>query len=191
MNEGTGCCSFVRNKVSLSPTRYSNIIRLYTWKSPGDRYRNQIDYIMVRSRWKSGIRKCSTYPGAECVSDHQLLVMQFKVRLKKIIHQQKKVINIPKPVRKRFKEEMQTKLVDEKTRISSNQDPNEEWEALKNIIKETVEQLQRDDTSVIQPKNHWITQRTLETIKERKRIKSRGLLTEKDSGEYRKLSKKI
>ena len=52
--------------------------RLYTWKSPGDRYRNQIDYIMVRSRWKSGIRKCSTYPGADCGSDHQLLVMQFK-----------------------------------------------------------------------------------------------------------------
>ena len=86
---------------------------------------------------------------------------------------------------------MQTKLTDEKTRISSNQDPNEEWEALKNIIKETVEQLQRDDTSVIQPKKHWITQRTFETIKERKRIKNRGLLTEEDSGEYRKLSKKI
>ena len=165
--------------------------RLYTWKSPGDRYRNQIDYIMVRSRWKSGIRKCSIYPGADCGSDHQLLVMQFKVRLKRIIHQQKKVINIPKPVKKRFRGEMQTKLTDEKTRISSNQDPNEEWEALKNIIKETVEQLQRDDTSVIQPKKHWITQRTLEIIKERKRIKNRGLLTEEDSGEYRKLSKKI
>ncbi|XP_072757730.1 uncharacterized protein [Anoplolepis gracilipes] len=165
--------------------------RLYTWKSPGNRYRNQIDYIMVRSRCKSSIRNCRTYPRADCGSDHQLLVMQFKIRFKKIKHLQKKAINIPEPMREKFREEIQNKLMDGKARITSNKDPNKEWEALKDIIKEAAERLQQDDTLTIQPNKHWITQRTLDTIKERKKIKNKGLLTEKDSNVYRKLSKKI
>ena len=29
--------------------------RLYTWKSPGDGYRNQIDYLMINERYKDSI----------------------------------------------------------------------------------------------------------------------------------------
>ncbi|KAL0810291.1 hypothetical protein ABMA28_010450 [Loxostege sticticalis] len=56
--------------------------RLYTWTSPGGRYKNQIDYILVGSRWKSSVRNVKTYPGAECGSDHRLLIMKFALRLK-------------------------------------------------------------------------------------------------------------
>ena len=54
---------------------------LYTWKSPGDRYRNQIDYIMIRKRWKSSITNCKTFPGADCDTDHILLVAKICVKL--------------------------------------------------------------------------------------------------------------
>ena len=46
---------------------------LYTWISPGDKYRNQIDYIMVKKRWKSSITNCKTYPGADYDTDHSCL----------------------------------------------------------------------------------------------------------------------
>ena len=58
--------------------------RLYTWKSPGDMYRNQIDYyIMTRRRFKNSVKDCRTYPGADINSDHCLLVSEMVLRLKK------------------------------------------------------------------------------------------------------------
>jgi len=64
--------------------------RLYTWTSPGGKYRNQIDYILINKRWASSIKSCKTLPGADCGSDHQLLTAQIKVKLKKMKNQ-----NIP------------------------------------------------------------------------------------------------
>ncbi|CAB3248147.1 unnamed protein product [Arctia plantaginis] len=55
--------------------------RLYTWVSPGGKTRNQIDYIMVRSRWRSSITNAHTLPGADCGSDHQLLISKLKLKL--------------------------------------------------------------------------------------------------------------
>ena len=33
--------------------------RLYKWKSPGDLYRNQFDYIITKSRFKNNITRCN------------------------------------------------------------------------------------------------------------------------------------
>ena len=56
--------------------------RLYTWVSPGDRTRNQIDYIMVKRRWRSLLLGVKTRPSADCGSDHQLLNAKIKIRLR-------------------------------------------------------------------------------------------------------------
>ena len=52
--------------------------RLYTWTSPDGQYRNQIDYILCGQRWRSSIASAKTRPGAECGSDHELLVANFR-----------------------------------------------------------------------------------------------------------------
>jgi len=57
--------------------------RLYTWTSPDGNTRNQIDYISIAQRWKTSLMNCRTYPGADCNTDHQLLVVTVKVRLAK------------------------------------------------------------------------------------------------------------
>jgi len=57
--------------------------RLYTWTSPDGNNRNQIDYISIAQRWKTSFMNCRTYPGADCDTDHQLLVATLKVRLAK------------------------------------------------------------------------------------------------------------
>ena len=54
--------------------------RLYTWTSPDGQYRNQIDYILCSQRWRSSIQSVKTRPGADCGSDHELLIA--KCRLK-------------------------------------------------------------------------------------------------------------
>lgn len=57
--------------------------RLYTWTSPDGHTRNQIDYFLSSIRWRRTIKKCKTYPGADGDSDHQLLMAEWKLRLKK------------------------------------------------------------------------------------------------------------
>src|SRR6218665_1449914 len=58
--------------------------RLYTWTSPDGKHRNQIDYILINKRWKSTIRDVRTKPGADCGTDHELLVATLKTKLKKL-----------------------------------------------------------------------------------------------------------
>ena len=48
--------------------------RLYTWASPDGQHQNQIDYILCSKRWRSSIQSAKTRPGADCDSDHELLM---------------------------------------------------------------------------------------------------------------------
>ena len=58
--------------------------RLYTWTSSDGQYRNQIDYILCSQRWRSSIQTAKTRPGADCGSDHELLIATFRLKLKKV-----------------------------------------------------------------------------------------------------------
>ena len=58
--------------------------RLYTWTSPDGQHRNQIDYILCSQRWRSSIQSEKTRPGADCGSDHELLITKFRFQLKKV-----------------------------------------------------------------------------------------------------------
>ena len=58
--------------------------RLYTWTSPDGQHQNQIDYILCSKRWRSSIQSAKTRPGADCGSDHELLIAKFRLKLKKV-----------------------------------------------------------------------------------------------------------
>ena len=58
--------------------------RLYTWTSPDGQHQNQIDYILCSQRWRSSIQSANTRPGADCGSDHELLIAKFRFKLKKV-----------------------------------------------------------------------------------------------------------
>ena len=58
--------------------------RLYTWTLPDGQHQNQIDYILYRQRWRSSIQSKKIRPGADCGSDHELLITRFRLKLKKI-----------------------------------------------------------------------------------------------------------
>ena len=58
--------------------------RLYTWTSPDGQHQNQIDYILCSQRWRNSIQSTKTRPGADCGSDHELLITKFRLKLKKV-----------------------------------------------------------------------------------------------------------
>ena len=48
------------------------------WSTP-----NQIDYILCSQRWRSK-QSAKTRPGGDCGSDHELLIVKFRLKLKKV-----------------------------------------------------------------------------------------------------------
>ena len=58
--------------------------RLYTWTLPDGQYQNQIDYILCSQRWRNSIQLTQIRHGADCGSDHQLLIAKFRLKLKKV-----------------------------------------------------------------------------------------------------------
>ena len=43
-----------------------------------------MDYILCSQRWRSSIQSAKTRPGADCGSDHELLIAKFRLKLKKV-----------------------------------------------------------------------------------------------------------
>ena len=58
--------------------------RLYTWTSPGGQHRDQIDYILCSQTWRSSIQSGKTRAGADCGSDHELYIVKFRLKFKKV-----------------------------------------------------------------------------------------------------------
>ena len=58
--------------------------RLYTWISLNGQHQNQIDYILYSQRDRSSIQSAKTRPGADCGSDHGLLIAKFRLKLNKV-----------------------------------------------------------------------------------------------------------
>ena len=58
--------------------------RLYTRTSPDGQYWNQINYILCSQRFRSSIQSAKTRPGADCGSDHELLLAKFRLKLNKV-----------------------------------------------------------------------------------------------------------
>ena len=46
-------------------------------------HRNEIDYILCSQTWRNFIQSAKTRPGADCGSDHELLIAKFRLKLKK------------------------------------------------------------------------------------------------------------
>ena len=71
------------NALVIANTLSQHKRRLYTWTSPEGQYWNQIDYILCSWRWRSSIQSVKTRLGADCGSDHELLIAKIRLKLKK------------------------------------------------------------------------------------------------------------
>ena len=54
--------------------------RLYTWTSPDGQHQNQIYNTLCSQRWTRSIQLAKTRLGADCGSDHELLIAKFRLK---------------------------------------------------------------------------------------------------------------
>ena len=73
-----------RNKLCIMNTWFKNPeIRKYTWRAPGDCNRYQLDYTIVSEQYKNSVKDAHAYPGADIDSDHNLVMMKIRLRMKR------------------------------------------------------------------------------------------------------------
>ena len=72
--------------VSANTFGHHKASRRWTWHSPNGQHHNQVDYILVRKRFRSGVNivRTRSFPGADIGNDHDLLMVTFHLRLKRI-----------------------------------------------------------------------------------------------------------
>ena len=72
--ECTGCSKHPL-PITQEKTLHVDVIR---WSTP------KSDYILCSQKWRSSIQSAKTRPGADCGSDHQLLIVKFRLKLRKV-----------------------------------------------------------------------------------------------------------
>jgi len=56
-------------------------IHKYTWTSPDGKTHNQIDHVLIDRRWQSCVLDVRSFRGAECNTDHYLVIAKVRERL--------------------------------------------------------------------------------------------------------------
>ena len=155
-------------------------VHKYTWTSPGDRVRNQIDHICISKKFRRSLLDVRTKRGADCSSDHNLVISQLQLKLKYIPNEntRREKYNVNKLVNPEIKNSFVLKLSNKFAPLAVDDDedeiPAEEnnvenvWETIKKgyneVCKEVLERKKREE-------EEWLSVESLNLIEERKEIK--------------------
>lgn len=148
--------------------------RLWTWKSPGGQYKNQIDYVTINKRFRNAVTQCKTYPGADCGRgcDHTPVVAEIRVKLKNGRTPHRREIrnwNLLK------REDIKTAFeIEVRNRYDALQDEGEheiegKWKNLQQSLLGAVEELVPCERR--RAKQKWMTEDILNLMEERRLLK--------------------
>lgn len=160
--------------------------RLYTWKSPGDQTRNQIDYVLINQRYRNLILNCTTYPSADCNTDHILLVASCRLRLRKKVEIQrnKTTKRIDMEQLKKKSAQFSRILEGKAEQVGNEEGVENQWQAWKTAVKETLKET-IGEPRTRKKRKLWMTDEILDRMDERRRI------TDRNSAQYKEANKRI
>jgi len=70
-----------KNLVAKSTMPTQRNIHKYTWTSPDGKTHNQIDHILIDSRWHSSVMDLRSFRRADCYTDHYLVIAKVRESL--------------------------------------------------------------------------------------------------------------
>jgi len=143
--------------------------RFYTWISPDGQHQNQIDYIICSKRWRSSIQSAKTRPGADCGSDHELLIAKFRLKLKKIGKTSRPFRYDLNPISYDYTVEVRNRFkgLDMIDRV-----PDELWTEVRDIVQETgIKTIPMEKKC---KKAKWPSREGLQIAVKRREAKSKG-----------------
>ena len=165
--------------------RHSNR-HLWTWKSPGDRYKNQIDYITINKRFRNAIQDAKTHPGADADTDHVPVYIIMKVKLKKLRirktnpKREYKVLQGPDGGAYAMEVRNRYRMLEEEMDFTEVQN---QWSGFTRATRETTEDMVPIKRKLA--KRDWMKQEILDLMEDRRKVKARDPIM------YRELDRTI
>ena len=137
--------------------------------SPDGQHQNQIDYILCNQRWRSSILSAKTRLGADCSSDHELLIAKFRIKLKK-------VGKTTRPFRYDLNQMPYNYTVEVRNKFKgldlTDRVPNELWTEVRDIVLETGIKIIPKKKKC--KKAQWLPEEALQIAVKRREAKSKG-----------------
>ncbi|XP_017302944.1 craniofacial development protein 2-like [Diaphorina citri] len=163
----------------------------HTWTSPDGNHKNQIDFICVNNRFRNSITNAKSRPGADCGSDHNPVIINLRIKLKKLMKPSiSKKWNLTKAkcpvVKNQFSSKISNKLENINKDNYQSDNINQNWTNLKEVINSTAEEVVGKDKS--KAKKKWMTQEILNLMEERKKLKNGN---EEERKKYKDLNRTI
>jgi len=151
-------------------------IHKYIWTSPDGKTHNQIDHVLIGRRWNSSVLDVRSFKGADCDTDHYLVITNVRERLAvgkqaaQRFHRQKfnlRKLNEPE-VREHYQIEITNRFAALEN-FNDDEDVNRTWENIKeNIQTSAKECLGLHELKQNKP---WFDEECLGFLYQRKRAK--------------------
>ena len=162
--------------------------RPYTWKAPGDWSRHQLEYILVKHRFRNSMKDAQTLPGADIDSDHTLLVAKYRTRLKNIIRFQKSRLRWDLEKLYTQRQKVQDNLEEKLCAIKCESGNAEvQWNNIKECMLDIISDLVGKDEK--RARKPWITQEMINKMGERRKWKN--VNNEEGRRNYRRLRNEL
>lgn len=163
--------------------------RLYTWQSPqhneNNIVRNQIDFMLINRRYRNGIQGVRAYPGADISSDHNPLIGNLHVKLKRLQKPSTTSVDIRNLKIPATLERISQRVNEEISQMSNNSTSSiqEQWSEMHNILR----RIEKEEigTRDRKGKKVWMTDEILGMMEERREQKN------KNPQKYREINRDI
>jgi len=151
-------------------------IHKYTWTSPDGKTHNQIDHLLIDRRWQSSVLDVRSFRGAECDTDHYLVIGKFRARLavgkqaaQRVDRQRFNLRKLNEPeVREQYQIEI-TNMFAALENLNDDRDVNRTWEN----NKENIQTSAKESLGLHELKQHklWYDEEFLGFLDQRERAK--------------------
>ena len=129
----------------------------------------QIDYILCSQRWRSSIQSAKTRPGADCGSDHELMIAKFRLKFRKVGKTTRPFRYDLNQIRYEYTVEVRNRF---KGLDLTDRVPDELWIEVSDIVQETGIK-----TILIEKKckkAKWLSEEALQIAVKRRETTSKG-----------------
>ena len=128
-----------------------------------------LNFFLCSQRWRSSTQSAKTRPGADCGSDHELLIAKFRLKLKKV----GKTI---RPFRYDLNQIPYDYTVEVRNRFTGldliDSEPDELWTEVRDIVQETgIKTIPMEKKC---KKAIWLSEEALQIAVKRREVKSKG-----------------
>ncbi|KAG7296948.1 hypothetical protein JYU34_019852 [Plutella xylostella] len=160
-----------------------------TWKSPDGRTVNQIDHVLIDDRHKNTIRDVRTFRGADCDSDHYLLGINVraKIKLERLQRTQKiEKIDIDKLKDQACRNKFQLELNNRFRNLNVEEvDIDKNWESIRDTVKSGAINILGHKKRMRRKK--WWNEKCQNIVEERRKLRNLAEQCSQWEDEYKKV----